>query len=73
MIHSALITAERNHTRGKRYVGIKILVAPAYSFIKSYIIKLGFVDGYNGWLIAVTTAYYTFLKYARLNELNKNN
>ena len=71
MIHSAMITAEKYHTLGKRNVGIKILLAPLYSFIKSYIIKLGFFDGYNGWVIAITTAYYTFLKYARLNELNK--
>lgn len=71
MIHSAMITAEKYHIQGKRVAGIKLLFAPAYSFVKSYIIKLGFVDGYNGWLIAVTTAYYTFIKYARLKELNR--
>jgi len=32
---------------------------------------LGFLDGYKGWVIAVTTAYYTHMKYARLHELNK--
>jgi glycosyltransferase involved in cell wall biosynthesis len=71
MIHSAMITAEKYHKQGKRFVAVKLLVAPVYSFLKSYILKLGFFDGYNGWLIAITTAYYTFIKYARLNELNR--
>jgi len=70
MIHSAMITAQKYHQQNKR-AGIKLFVSPIFSFIKSYIIKLGFLDGYNGWLIAVTNAYYTFIKYARLNELNR--
>lgn len=72
MIHSAMITAEKYHQQGKRYALLKLLFSPVYSFIKSYILKLGFLDGYNGWLIARTSSYYTFIKYARLNELNRN-
>lgn len=70
MIHSAMITAQKYHQQNKR-AGIKLFVSPIFSFVKSYIIKLGFLDGYKGWLIAVTNAYYTFIKYARLKELNK--
>jgi glycosyltransferase involved in cell wall biosynthesis len=72
MINSAMITAERYHQQGKKFALLKLLVSPMYSFIKSYILKLGIFDGYNGWLIAITSAYYTFIKYARLNELNRN-
>ncbi|MBC7826522.1 MAG: glycosyltransferase family 2 protein [Chitinophagaceae bacterium] len=71
MIHSAMITAEKYHQQGKGLVKLRLLLSPLYSFIKSYILKRGILDGYNGFLIAVTTAYYTFIKYARLNELKK--
>ncbi len=70
MIHSAMITAQKYNTQGKKVSIARIIVAPLFSFLKSYIIKLGFLDGYKGWLIAVTTAYYTFIKYSRLYELN---
>lgn len=71
MIHSAMITAKKYHTEGKRFVGVKWLLSPIYSFIKSYILKRGFLDGSNGFLIAITSAYYTFIKYTRLKELSK--
>ena len=70
MINSAMITAEKYHQMGKRVGSMKLIFAPAFSFLKTYFIKLGFLDGYKGWLIAKTTAYYTFIKYARLKELN---
>ncbi|MDB5221763.1 MAG: glycosyltransferase family 2 protein [Chitinophagaceae bacterium] len=71
MIHSAMITAEKYHHQGRSLALIKLFISPPFSFVKSYIIKLGFLDGHKGWLIAVTNAYYTFIKYARLNELNQ--
>jgi len=70
MIHSAMITAEKYHQQNKKG-GIKLFVSPIFSFVKSYFIKLGFLDGHKGWVIAVTNAYYTFIKYARLHELNR--
>ena len=70
MIHSAMITAQKYHQQNKR-AGIKLFVSPIFSFVKSYFIKLGFLDGHKGWVIAVTNAYYTFIKYARLHELNR--
>jgi glycosyltransferase involved in cell wall biosynthesis len=71
MVHSAMITAQKYHSKGKRASLIKIVFSPGYSFFKTYFLKLGFLDGYKGWVIAVTTSYYTFIKYVRLHELNK--
>ena len=71
MINSAMITAEKYHQMGKEVSFLRIMFAPVFSFLKTYFIKLGFLDGYKGWLIAKTTAYYTFIKYARLKELNR--
>ncbi len=73
MNHSAMITAQKYHDQGKQFAFFKLVFSPSFSFIKSYILKRGFLDGYKGWLIAVTSMYYTFIKYARLNELNRKN
>jgi glycosyltransferase involved in cell wall biosynthesis len=51
--------------------GIKILINPAWRFIKSYFIKKGFLDGYPGFVIAKNTAAQAYLKYKKLNKLNK--
>lgn len=47
----------------------KLLFNPPFTFIKKFLIQLGFLDGYNGFLIAVMAAYGKFLKYSKLREL----
>ena len=49
-----------------------IVFNPLLTFFKKYFIKLGFLDGYPGFLIAIHTAYGKFLKYSKLRELNKS-
>jgi Glycosyltransferases involved in cell wall biogenesis len=51
--------------------GIKILVNPVWRFIKSYFIKRGFLDGYPGFIIAKNIAAQAYMKYKKLNKLNK--
>ena len=46
----------------------KLLLNPPFRFIRDYVFKLGFLDGVPGLIIAVTTAYYVFIKYAKLWE-----
>ncbi len=41
-------------------------------FIKMYIIKLGFLDKKQGFLLAILSAHSTFIKYADLWELQNN-
>ncbi len=48
---------------------IDILLNPPFTFLKKYIIKLGFLDGYYGFVISIHTAYGKFLKYVKLKEL----
>jgi hypothetical protein len=40
-------------------------------FLKAYILKLGFLDGLDGFMIAITMAGGSFLKYAKLLELQR--
>lgn len=44
------------------------LVRPLFTFLKMYALKLGFLDGRAGFFLAVSYAYYTFLKYYRLGS-----
>ncbi|HEX6846310.1 MAG TPA: glycosyltransferase family 2 protein [Chitinophagaceae bacterium] len=56
----------------KKKSGIRILISPAWRFIKSYFLKKGFLDGYPGYIIARNTAAQAYLKYKKLNKLNRS-
>jgi glycosyltransferase involved in cell wall biosynthesis len=43
----------------------------AFAFIKSYLIKRGFLGGYEGFLISIYNAHTAFYKYLKLYEKNK--
>lgn len=51
---------------------VKLLFKPLSKFVETYFLKLGFLDGYLGFMIAVSAAYSVFLKWAKLWELEKN-
>lgn len=57
---------------GKTGAGFKLLVSPLFTFIKGYIFRLGFLDGYAGYMMAKMNAYEVFLKYSKLLILQKN-
>lgn len=49
----------------------KIIYRPIWSFFKAYFLRLGFLDGINGFIISVQTYHGTFLKYIKLYRLWK--
>ncbi|MBM3176607.1 MAG: glycosyltransferase family 2 protein [Bacteroidetes bacterium] len=49
-----------------------IFTHSVFAFFKSYILKLGILDGFNGWVVAIFCFNHTFFKYARLHEKNRN-
>jgi glycosyltransferase involved in cell wall biosynthesis len=65
------IQARGNFERGKRASCFSILLSPVYKFIRHYFFRLGFLDGYYGFLICRNSAYSTFLKHAKLKALWK--
>jgi glycosyltransferase involved in cell wall biosynthesis len=65
------IQARENFERGKKTSCFSILFSPAYKFIRHYFFRLGFIDGYYGYLICRNMAYSTFLKHAKLKALWK--
>lgn len=69
----SLISAKSYFLKGKKASLLKIYGSAIIKFIKSYFIKLGFLDGKEGWIICSYSTYYTYLKYKTLRQFWKNN
>ena len=63
------IAAYSLYEAGLKKHWLKIVVSPAWSFIHGYFLRLGFLDGYYGLVIAKQTANQSFLKYQKLRRL----
>lgn len=71
MVKYAMLNAEKYYSQGKKASWFKLRLSPGFTFFNYYILKRGFLDGYAGYVCARMTAWYTFLKYARLKELQQ--
>jgi len=49
---------------------LKAMINPFWTFFRIYFLKLGFLDGWHGYLIAKLYSQYTFWKYTK--EKNEN-
>ena len=65
------IAAQSKFEAGEKTSLLKILIAPCFKFVKGYFLKAGLLDGYYGFVIALLSAYASFLRYAKLRELWK--
>ena len=70
-VNYAMLNAQKYYAKGKKASWLQCRVAPVFSFIKNYFFRLGFLDGEAGFTVAKMNAWYTWLKYVRLRELNK--
>lgn len=48
----------------------KIMVHSLWAFLQGYVVKRGFLDGFEGLMVAVAEANHVFYKYAKLYEAN---
>ena len=69
--YSGSAAAEMARTGACPDPGLAMLTRPPLRFLKAYVAKSGFLDGWPGLVLAVTTAHYVFLKYAKLWELRR--
>jgi len=60
------LAAKDMRDRGKDGRLSKIIVNPPLIFFKKYILKLGFLDGFHGFVLAVFSSFYVFVKYLKL-------
>jgi glycosyltransferase involved in cell wall biosynthesis len=63
------LMAQRQNKEGKRSSLVKLVGSPPAMFVRNYLVKQGFRDGPHGFLLAGLYSYYTFLKYAKMWEL----
>ncbi len=58
--------------RGKKSNWFIASYKSIWKFKRDYFFKLGFLDGYYGFIICSISAFATFTKYIKLKELHKN-
>jgi glycosyltransferase involved in cell wall biosynthesis len=63
------LASEELVKKGKDFALADILLRPLVIFIKMYFIKRGFLDGIQGFILAVFSSAYVFTKYCKLWEL----
>lgn len=64
--------ARQLHERGKHTSRVQALLHGGWAFLRTYLFKLGLLDGATGWRIACMNMRASYLKYARLLALQKN-
>jgi len=67
--YSDIFTSENAGRKSSSLV--KIAGHSGFAFLKSYLVKRGFLDGYEGLMVAIAEANHAFYKYAKLYEANK--
>ena len=63
--YSRLAAQEMSQRKRQASLG-ELTLRPLYTLVKMYFFKRGFLDGRAGLFLAISYAYYTFLKYYRL-------
>lgn len=63
------ISASEKFSRGEKFRWSDLIFRPPWRFFKSYIVKHGLLDGRQGFIIALMSAFGVFVKYAKLMEL----
>ncbi len=64
------LAAESLDTAARRAGLWSLTVRPAFKFIQAYFLRAGFLDGWQGLVLAWFSAVYVFTKYAKLRQLN---
>jgi glycosyltransferase involved in cell wall biosynthesis len=54
----------------RRVTWPELLFDPAWTFLRTYILQRGFMDGFEGLVIAQMAAIYSFLKYAKARNMS---
>ena len=70
-VNFAKIWAEEKFSNQKKATLFSAIFHAFVKFIRGYFFKFGFLDGFYGFVIAKSSAHYTFLKYVYLRELSQ--
>lgn len=67
----AQLMAEAWYREGRRASLLACLVNPSWRFIRSFVLRLGFLDGWRGYVVALAESRYVREKYLRLLVLDR--
>jgi len=67
--HYTTLAAGQQRRSGKQFKTIDIILGPLAAFVKMYLLKLGFLDGLEGFILSVFSAHYVLVKNLKLWEL----
>lgn len=59
--------------KGKRASMTDVVARPVFSFVKFYVLKRGFQEGIEGFLVSAFSCFYVLLKYAKLFYIARAN
>jgi hypothetical protein len=65
------ISSKSLFAKGKKAHAFHLIISPAIKFLRDYIFKLGFLDGYYGFIVCKISAKATYMKYAKLKALQE--
>ncbi len=65
------LRAQAMQQEGYRFHAHQLVSHPLFTFLKMYIVRMGVLDRKPGLVLSMLYAYYTFVKYAKLWELQK--
>jgi hypothetical protein len=68
----ALAAALAQWQKGQRSQPLKSLFSPAFTFLRIYLLKAGFLDGRAGWNVARVSALETYWRYRELEQLSRS-
>ena len=63
------LSAEKMHASGKCISWPMIFFKAFFGFVRAYILRKGFLDGWQGFVVSVSTAVSVYYKYLKLKEL----
>jgi glycosyltransferase involved in cell wall biosynthesis len=64
------LAAEEIVSQGRKIGYRHLLLNPPYTFLRSYVVQRGFLDGVEGVAIAYAAAFYNFLKFAKARNMS---
>ena len=65
------IIAQRDRGMAAVRVWLGMTLEPVLVFLHKYLVQRGFLDGRRGFLMAAMTAFYFFLRYAKIWDLQR--
>jgi glycosyltransferase involved in cell wall biosynthesis len=65
------LAARQMHEDGRRAGVVQLLAHPPVAFMRNYVARGGYREGRAGFVISALNAYYVFLKFAKLWELQR--